>query len=271
MTERYYRIADIPVLVRREVDKPISLFCGFEEKKYRDIQLIAEIYEDTHNFHKCYGIEYCITSSEYPYLISSQKDQTARMLAAGRWDKLIVEGCGSNEDALMELFLTGFYSYASFQGNILMHASSVKWNSEAIIFTASSGTGKTTQAELWEKYKNALILNGDKMFVKCFPDRCFAWGSPWRGSSPYAVNEKSPLKAIVVLRQAATNSIRQLGGMEALEYVAPHLFYTSWSQDSVKAIMKSFDCLLNSTPVYLLSCRPDREAVEMTCSAIWGE
>lgn len=173
-----------------------------------------------------------------------------------------------SEEVFMELFMTGFYSYISLHNALLMHASAVEYQGQSIVFTASSGVGKTTQAELWAKYKDAVILNGDKVFLKQEEDGIHAWGSPWKGSSTYAENASAPLRAIVVLEQAAENSIRRLEGLEVLERVVPHVFFPNWDERCEQAVLTFLDKVLEKTEVYLLKCRPDEEAVELLSSAI---
>ena len=144
-----------------------------------------------------------------------------------------------------------------------MHASAIAYGENAIVFTASSGVGKTTQAELWAKYKNAKILNGDKVFLKQEEDGIHAWGSPWKGSSPYASNESAKLRAIVVLEQAKENSIRKLTVMEAMQHFVPHVFFPCWDERCEQAVLTFLDQVLEETEIFLLKCRPDEAAVEL--------
>ena len=58
---------------------------------------------------------------------------------------------------------------------------------------------------------------------------------------------------------------------EALARFSPHLFYPTWNEECTGKVMDSFGRLMKQVPVYLLSCLPDREAVEVTCNKIWGE
>lgn len=271
MIDRYYRFADIGIRIIQDQENPLAGFEEFETEPISDPQVVFELYQDRKNYRQCYGIEYYTVQPDWPYLFCSKKYPEVRMTANRTWTRGIIEGCQSSGEGVMEVLLAGFYSFFSLRGGILVHASSVKWRDEAIIFTAASGTGKTTQAELWEKYKNAGILNGDKMLLACSGDGCDAWGSPWRGSSKYALNEKAPLRAVVVLEQAKSNTIRRLGGEEALARFSPHLFYPSWNEECTKGVMDAFSNLMKRVPVYLLSCLPDREAVEITCNTIWGE
>ena len=119
----------------------------------------------------------------------------------------------------------------------MLHASAIAYQDKAIIFTAPSGVGKTTQAELWQNYRNATIINGDKVFLTKDAERIIAWGSPWNGSSAYAENMGVEAAAIVVLEQAEENEIRKLSGMEVLEKLLPHVFFPNWDARCEEAVL----------------------------------
>lgn len=212
-----------------------------------------------------YGIENIYSQVPIHNIFFSQKDYK-QVLCALKNDYseflLSTRGTCSNE-VFLELFMTAFYSYISLYEALLMHASAISYENKSIVFTASSGVGKTTQAELWAKHKGAMILNGDKVFLKKEQDSIHAWGSPWKGSSPYAENASAPLRAIVALEQAEENSIRKLEGFEMLEYVIPHVFFPSWDEHCEQAVLTFLDQVLGETEVYLLKCRPDEAAVEL--------
>ena len=167
------------------------------------------------------------------------------------------------KNILSELLIAGFYSYMSLRDTLLMHASAVCFNDKSIVFTAASGVGKTTQAELWQKYRNATVINGDKVFLTRESDKILAWGSPWNGSSSYAENIGAEAAAIMILEQAEENSIRKLSGMEVLEKLLPHVFFPNWDVQCERAVFDLLNDLLSRTDVYLLLCRPDEDAVAL--------
>ena len=251
----------------------ISMLQGFEKQKSNneEAQIIWE-FKDSSEDNQCYGIQYVPKKDMevIKRLFFSQKDKTQYLYSSqDDYSKMCINRDGNcGDDILMELFLVGFYSYMSLQETLLVHASAVEYQGKAVAFTASSGVGKTTQAELWAKYKGALILNGDKVFLKREEDGIHAWGSPWKGSSPYAENASAPLRAIVALEQAEENSIRKLEGLEVLEYVVPHVFFPSWDECCEQAVLTFLDQVLRETEVYLLKCRPDESAVELLASTI---
>ena len=264
-----YSILNIAV----STGESLAMFQRFEKQKSNNEkpQVVLEV-QDSSEENRCYGIQYVPKKDMdvIKRIFFSQKDKTQYLYSTkDDYSKLCLnrdEICG--EDVILELFMVGFYSYMSLQDTLLMHASAVEHEGQSIVFTAPSGTGKTTQAELWAKHKGATILNGDKVFLKREDDGIHAWGSPWKGSSPYAENASAPLRAIVALEQAEENSIRKLEGFEVLEYVVPHVFFPSWDERCEQAVLTFLDQVLGETEVYLLKCRPDEGAVELLASTI---
>lgn len=138
------------------------------------------------------------------------------------------------------------------------------------MFLGPSGIGKTTQAELWNQYRDALIINGDVVFVQETPEAFLGWGTPWHGSSPYCENTSVPVKALIVLKQAPENSIRELTGFEKVTAVSNNVFYPRWLEGGMELCLETLNHLLSAVPVYELSCRPDEEAVRLTEEAVFG-
>ena len=67
---------------------------------------------------------------------------------------------------------------------LLMHGAALAWQGQAYLFTAPSGTGKSTHAMLWRRYlgSGAEVINGDKPLLHLPPDGpAVVYGSPWAG------------------------------------------------------------------------------------------
>ena len=153
---------------------------------------------------------------------------------------------------------------------IQLHSSLIRFNNHGLMFLGPSGIGKTTQAELWNKYRDALIINGDIVFVQETENAFLGWGTPWHGSSPYCENTSVPVHAMIVLKQATENSIRELSGFEKVTAVSNSVFYPQWLENGMELCLETLDHLLSSVPVYELSCRPDEDAVRITEEAVFG-
>lgn len=289
MQVNYYRIINKILEVRGE--REIPLFYEFKvENPEQESDIFIEFYEQEYYFHQWYGVDYCCAEKEYPHLFLSHGESGVRMMADAEYKHLIIEGVQKSLSGAMELLLTGFYSWLSRRGYLLTHASLIEYQGETVMFSASSGVGKTTQAELWKKFKGAEILNGDKVVLEgndinlnytqnldvlkgkgTNQKQVVAWGSPWRGSSPYAQNRCAELKGIILLEQGQKNQIRKLGREESIAKFFPHVFYPSWDKKSVDGMMFVLEQVLEQVPIYSLICKPDEEAVQITYEAVWKQ
>ena len=146
------------------------------------------------------------------------------------------------------------------QGFIL-HSSYIERNGKAILFTAPSGTGKSTQADLWNKLRGTEIINGDKTAVRWNGENFEAWGIPFAGSSGICKKRCIPIDAIVYLTQSRKTSIEPLKGIRAFQSVWEGCSINSWDKDDVGMATETVMRLLENVPVYHLSCTPDESAV----------
>ena len=148
-------------------------------------------------------------------------------------------------------------------GALTFHASLIRHEGCGIIFSAPSGTGKSTQADLWKKYEDADVLNGDRAALRKIDGVWTAFGLPYAGTSGIYRNESAPMKAIVALRQAKKNRIRKIRGAEAFKYLYPETMIHRWDPTFEKKATELLLMLLSEIPVFLLECRPDQDAVEL--------
>lgn len=210
---------------------------------------------------ECHGLQFVQTASDHVLKRSSTMVET--LCADKEWTQANIY-CENYCDPNFTLPLAALCSrFAAFE-TILLHGSFVEYNGNGIVFTGYSGIGKTTQAQLWKKYLGADIINGDKVFLREVGESVYAYGLPWNGSSPYCLNKRAPLKAVIVLRQAKENKIRKLDEFECMEYFMPHVFLPHWDEKSLYWALDTFDSVLEKIPVWLLECRPDEEAVKLT-------
>lgn len=172
-----------------------------------------------------------------------------------------ISECNSNVLSIFLAYL--FCTHAARREMLKIHCSVIEECGKGIIFLGPSGIGKTTQAELWEKYRGASIINGDVGFVQRTKEGYLAWGTPWHGSSPYCINTSVPLKALVVLKQAPVNKLRELYGFEKVAEVSGSIMYPNWMPDGRELCAETLNHLLSDLPVYRLDNRADLEAVEL--------
>ena len=143
---------------------------------------------------------------------------------------------------------------------LLLHASLIKYKEKAIAFAGPSGVGKSTHANLWCAHLGAQLINGDRAVLRSHAAGWFAYGSPYAGTSGIYKKDSGALTAIVFLAQAEENRLRRLNGGEALRHIYPELSVHHWQKAFVEKVTDLCLRLLADVPVYLLECRPEKDA-----------
>jgi len=123
-----------------------------------------------------------------------------------------------------------FYAVSAALGDILpeyrrlqTHGVAIEYDGKAYIFSAPSGTGKSTRAFLWQKYlgeNKVTIINGDKPILWFKDDAILACGSPWSGKEGLEKNVCVPLGGICLLHCSAANVIRSASSEEFFDFYA---------------------------------------------------
>lgn len=147
---------------------------------------------------------------------------------------------------------------------LLFHGSVIAVDGEGYLFTAKSGTGKSTHTRLWREYfgERAVMVNDDKPLLHITDSGVTAYGTPWDGKHRLSTNIAVPLKGICILTRNAKNHI---------EPVEPHAVYPlivqqtnrSLSADGMKHTLSLIDRMLHVVPVYRLCCNMDIEAARV--------
>lgn len=142
-------------------------------------------------------------------------------------------------------------------GVLFLHAAQIALGTTGILFSAPSGTGKTTQARLWRDARDARIICNDRTLIR--DGRTY--GFPIDGSEPVGSGEVNDLGALVLLEQSKVNSVQRLGGANALVRLMPQVVMDTWDPESRFLAAEQLTALIQSAPVYLLRCTPDTDAV----------
>ncbi len=155
---------------------------------------------------------------------------------------------------------------------LVVHGSCIAVDGEGYIFTALSGTGKSTHTGLWRQVfgDRVTMVNDDKPFIRVDEDGVTAYGSPWDGSHHLSTNVAVPLRAVCLLSRGETNRIRPIEPEEAF----PVLFYEQVHQPEGREAMLKVASLLElmckHVRFYALKCNMQPEAAQVAYDAIVG-
>lgn len=152
---------------------------------------------------------------------------------------------------------------------MLFHGSCVAVEGKGYLFTAKSGTGKSTHTRLWRELfgKRAVMVNDDKPLIRVTEERTEVFGTPWDGKHRLSTNVVVPLKALCILERAEKNEIHQISAKEAY----PILLQQVYRPCDSKALIKTLALLEKMTgliSIWKLGCNMDIEAAQLSYNAM---
>ena len=154
----------------------------------------------------------------------------------------------------------------SFDGTFL-HSSAVVLDGKAYLFSAPSGTGKSTHTEKWCRLFGARYLNDDKPALRLVDGVWMAYGTPWSGKHDLSSNEGVPVGGVAVLRRGEENSIAQMQPAEALPWIMSQTSYRL-SRANMEKQLILVDQFLRQVPIWQLYCRNEDAAAFVSRDAM---
>lgn len=159
----------------------------------------------------------------------------------------------SVEQLAVQLLLTE--ALLSFD-TLLMHGAVIAVDNAAYMFTATSGTGKTTHIQKWlENLDGAYVVNGDKPFVIVGKpgEEPLACGSPWAGKEHLQTNVIVPLKAIALLERANENRMERISSAQAFPFVYQQAHQPD-DEEKLRKTLHLVSRLVSSVPIWRFRC-----------------
>lgn len=162
-----------------------------------------------------------------------------------------------------------YHKLLDFDG-FMLHASAVAIDNKAYLFSAKSGTGKSTHTELWQRHfgeDRAIIINDDKPAIRFVDNQFYVYGTPWSGKSDKNHDLKVPLKCIVFIERSETNWINLIDGKQALKSILDQTLRPKQlaKMDKLLALV---DKLLKTIPIYKMGCNISEDAVRLAYETI---
>lgn len=153
---------------------------------------------------------------------------------------------------------------------ILFHSSALSIDGKAILFTAPSGTGKSTHSRMWREHFGGRVtmVNDDKPLLKAAED-VTVYGTPYGGKDNIQTNMSAQVAAIVILHQAKENTIERLTPNEAF----PTLLSQTYRVSSIEGMTKTMPLVgrLSRLPVYSLGCTISHDAAQLVYDTVFKQ
>ena len=177
----------------------------------------------------------------------------------------------SMPDALCEsvAILRVICGYIIDKKGFFLHCSCLKYEEKAIIFTAPSGTGKSTHTRLWcEHFGDKVeMINDDKPLVREQDGRFLIYGTPWNGKHHIGNNISAPVGALFFLEQAKENRVEKVDPVTALTLLMQQTVIPE-TKGALQKLLDMLSKLIETVPMYRLFCDISDEAVEEALHAV---
>ena len=159
-----------------------------------------------------------------------------------------------------------------YANGIIFHSSAIMVDGKAYLFTAPSGTGKSTHTRLWRELlgDKAVMVNDDKPIIRYIDGKFYVYGTPWNGKHHLDTNCRAEIKAICKIEQAKENRIAPLSTAEMLLTIFNQ---TIRPEDSAQMdrLLTLIDKLLTEVELYKLGCTISKEAAELSYNTMSTE
>lgn len=159
---------------------------------------------------------------------------------------------------------------AFFVNNILVfHGSVVAVDKQGYLFTAKSGTGKSTHTRYWREVfgNRAVMVNDDKPFLRFEDGKVLVCGAPWSGKHGLDTNITVPLKALCILDRGEENRIRPLEPQDAL-FMLLQQSNRPLDPRKLPKYLELVDALAKGTELWHMDCTKDPAAATIAYEAM---
>lgn len=147
---------------------------------------------------------------------------------------------------------------------LLFHSSVVAVDGKAFVFTAPSGTGKSTHTSLWRKVfgERAVMINDDKPLFKIEEDGVWAYGTPWDGKHRISTRTRARIQAICILERGEENSVVKESFFEAYPFVLNQT-YRPDDAEGMRKTLELVNQMMGVLPVYRMKCNISEDAARL--------
>ncbi|MBP3815869.1 MAG: hypothetical protein J6H21_03285 [Firmicutes bacterium] len=151
----------------------------------------------------------------------------------------------------------------------VFHGSAVALDGEGYLFTAKSGTGKSTHVRLWcERLGDrAVMVNDDKPLLRVTDSGVIVYGSPYNGKHRLGSNISVPLKAIGILSRGDKNQVQQITKRQAYAMLVQQSYHPV-SPEKMKKTLELLDIMAEKVAIYQICCTMEPEAAEIAYQAM---
>ena len=234
-------------------------------KRYKvaDIVFDAE-YSYDYTERLCQAYEYCGNEPSVAKFKITELDIVEEKVAEPTFPDALLES--------LSLFRKLCHFALESQDSIIFHSSAIAVDGKAYLFTAPSGTGKSTHTRLWRELlgDRAVMINDDKPIIRYTDGKFYVYGTPWTGKHNLGTNTRAEVKAICKISQAKENVIQKVSAGQMLITVMNQTMRPVEPKKMDK-LLTLIDKMLSQVGLYSLGCTISLEGAKLSFETMSGE
>lgn len=211
-------------------------------------------------------MEVCEDKDYYTITFPEQKQlRDCKMSLDGSQVYLYIGGYTDKEELKEQIFFAirdAFLFIAQKKGLFALHSASILYHHRAWLFSGSSGTGKSTHTNLWNKFYHTPFLNGDLNLCRIESGKVIVYGMPWCGTSRIYTKKEYFLGGIILLHQNKENKVEELSKDQQQLLLSQRLISPSWTEELFLKNLFFAKQVCENYSMIRFNCNMEREAVE---------
>ena len=212
--------------------------------------------------------ELTILEAPDKYILLFHQESRVGELHLSKDASLAVFYCNSGESLKEDLFHAlrfAFLYLAQRHGIFAIHSASILYREKAWLFSAPSGTGKSTHAALWKKAFDITYINGDLNLIGYDEDadEALVYGLPWCGTSDIYSDGVWPLGAIVFLERGQKNLVKMPEGSERILNISQRMISPTWTENLFSNNLATAARIAQKSHVLRYQCTKKPEAARI--------
>lgn len=194
------------------------------------------------------------------FCVEAKQSEIDRLTANGDIDYMV-------ENSIINTLVCGKI-LDSYDG-LFFHSSALMFDGGAYVFSAPSGTGKSTHTALWRKHfgDRVTMINDDKPIIRKKDGAFYVYGTPWMGKSNIGANISAPLKAVFLLERDSKNYAEKVSAGRVFAKLLEATLI-SRKQDKMLKILELYDEIFSAVDLFSLHCTVSDEAVIAAYNAL---
>ncbi len=145
---------------------------------------------------------------------------------------------------------------------ILLHSAGIALDGRGYLFSGTSGSGKSTIAEIWQQDGATTVLTDERVIIRDMENDLWAFGTPWHGTAGIHRNMGVPIDKIFFIEHGKENRAHLISRKDALNRLIVRCFPAFWNRDGMEFVLELCERIVTETKCYELQFVPDSSIID---------